>query len=192
VAAERAAVKGYLDELKRGTLPRPRCPVEGCARRPQRRGFRDREDVRDSSGDPLGPVPVPRYRCTEHGGVPWHPGCLLPYVRTVAVAVEEAVEGYAGGKSAAQATAGSAFDERCVRRWVSRLAAPGVEAWVEIGLDALRPDPAALGERPARARPGLWRTLDALRRLAAALRERNIAVGSPLSLLWSRPAPLTA
>lgn len=186
------AVKGYRDELNTGTLPRPRCPAEDCTRRPQRRGYRVREDVRDSNGDPLGPVPVPCYRCPEHGHVAWLPGWLLPYVRTVAVAVEEAVDRYAAGSSAAEATAGSSFDERCVRRWASKLTAPGVEAWVRRGLDALRPDRAALGERPARARPGLWRILDALRRLAAALRERNVAVGSPLSLLWSRPVPLTA
>jgi hypothetical protein len=151
--------------------------------------LRERTDTRDSQHDKLGPIPIPIYVCLEHGRVPWLPDCLLPYVRTVAVTVEEAVQQLADGGTAAEAARGAGFDERCVRRWASRLLAPGVEAWVATMLDGLRPDPGALGVRPARARPDLWRVLDALRRLAAALRERNLHVGSPLRLLWFRPAP---
>ena len=103
----------------------------------------------------------------------------------MASVVEEVVGRYVEGCSASEAVRGYQLDEVHVRRWASRLAAPGVEAWAERMLDALRPVRAGPEERPASARPHLWRVLHALRRLAAALEERGIVVGSPLRLLWS-------
>jgi hypothetical protein len=189
VAEERAAVKGYREELSKGTLPRPRCPVEGCTRCPQRRGFRERTDVRDSLGTALGPLLIPLYRCLDHGCIPWLPACLLPYIRTVAPAVEEILDRYACGSSAAESVRSRQLDEVHVRRWVSKLRAPELLPWAERMLDALRPARAAPEELPAAARPYLWKVLHTLRRLTAALEERGIAVGSPLRLLWSRPSP---
>lgn len=151
-----------------------------------------RKDVWSSEGDVLGPVPVPRFKCPAHAWIRYLPECLLPYVRTVAVAVEEAVDEYVvEGRSAAEAAGDSGYDERCVRRWVARLVIPGLEPWVARMLDGLRPGRDALGVRPIRARPGLWRILAAVRQLADALRERKVAVGSPLCLLWSRSTLLS-
>lgn len=110
----------------------------------------------------------------------------------MASVVEEVVGRYVGGCSASEAVRGFQLDEVHVRRWTSKLAVPGVEAWAERMLDALRPVRAGPEERPAAARPHLWRVLHTLRRLAAALEERGIAVGSPLRLLWSRSSSLTA
>lgn len=186
MAEELAVVKRYREDLSNGTLPRPRCHEEGCTRRPQRRGTRKRIEVRDALGTRLEPLPIPRYKCPNHGWIPWLPSFLLPFVRTVAPVVEEVLGKYVDGCSASEAVRGLQLDEAHVRRWVSKLAAPGREAWAERMLDALRPARAAPEERPAAARPHLWRVLHTLRRLAAAFEERGIAVGSPLRLLWSR------
>lgn len=135
----------------------------------------------------MGEIPIPRFRCPDHKWISYLPDCLLPYLRTVAVAVEEAFEKYVvEGHSAEAAAEATGYDGRCVRRWVAKLLAPGFEPWVAKMLDGMRPDRAALGERPARARPGPWRILAAVRQLADALRERKVAIGSPLRLLWSR------
>lgn len=187
-----AAVKRYREDLSKGTLPRPRCPVEGCTRCPQRRGGRERKHVRDSLATDLGPILIPRYKCAEHGWIPWLPPFLLPFVWTAAPVVEEILEQYVDGCSASEAVRSHQLDEIHVRRWAARLSAPGLDAWAERMLDALRPARAAPEERPVAARPHLWRVLHALRHLAAALEERGIAVGSPLRLLWSRSLTLTA
>ncbi len=190
MAEEWAAVKRYLDDFEQGKIPRPRCPVEGCKRNPHSRGARVRKRVFDSVGNSIDSVPIPRFKCPDHGWIPYLPECLLPYVRTVVVAVEEAFEKYVVEGLSAEAAAGpTGFEGRCVRRWVAKLLAPWFEPWVAGMLDELRPDRAALGERPPRARPGLWRILTAVRQLADALRERKIAIRSPLHLLWSRSLP---
>lgn len=195
MAEEHAAVKRYLDyvdQLLKDEVPRPRCPVQGCRRRPQRRGQRVRTDVRDSNGDPLAPIPILRFYCLDHGWIPTQAWCLLPWVRTVALAVEAAVETYVvKGLPVARVPGATAEAERAARRWVARLADLRVGAWVQRALDALRPLPRPPDPCPAQARPHLWSALVRVRLLAEALRERGLHVGSPLALLWSfRPSGL--
>jgi hypothetical protein len=189
VAEEHAAVKRYLDyvdQLLKDEVPRPRCPVQGCRRRPQRRGQRVRTDVRDSNGDPLAPIPILRFYCLDHGWIPTQAWCLLPWVRTVALAVEAAVETYVvKGLPVARVPGANGEGERSARRWVARLADLRVDAWVQRALDALRPLPRPPTPCPAQARPNLWPALVRVRHLAEALRERGLHVGSPLALLWS-------
>jgi len=189
VAEEHAAVKRYLDyvdQLLKDEVPRPRCPVQGCRRRPQRRGQRVRTDVHDSNGDPLAPIPILRFYCLDHGWIPTQAWCLLPWVRTVALAVEAAVETYVvKGLPVARVPGANGEGERSARRWVARLADLRVDAWVQRALDALRPLPRPPTPCPAQARPNLWPALVRVRHLAEALRERGLHVGSPLALLWS-------
>ncbi len=189
VAEEHAAVKRYLDyvdQLLKDEVPRPRCPVQGCRRRPQRRGQRVRTDVRDFNGDPLAPIPILRFYCLDHGWIPTQAWCLLPWVRTVALAVEAAVETYVvKGLPVARVPGANGEGERSARRWVARLADLRVDAWVQRALDALRPLPRPPTPCPAQARPNLWPALVRVRHLAEALRERGLHVGSPLALLWS-------
>ena len=191
VAEERAAVKTYrefVEWLKRDRSWRPACPVPGCTRKTQRRGLRVRKDVRDSTGASLGPLEVPRFCCSEHGWVPTNAWCMLPYVRTVALAVEDAVEQFVeAGHPASEAAGRSVEGERSVRRLVARLGDLGVQAWVQRMLDGLRPEQVLPRDPPGGARASLWATLARLRLLAQALQERNFALSSPLSLLWSPP-----
>ena len=191
MAEEHAAVKRYLDyvdQLRKDKVPRPRCPVEGCRRRPQRRGQRVRTKVCDSDGDPLAPIPILRFYCLDHGWIPTQAWCLLPWVRTVALAVEAAVETYVvRGLPIARVPGADGNAERAARRWVARLADLRVGAWVQRALDALRPLPRPPDPCPAQARPHLWSALVRVRLLAEALRERGLHVGSPLALLWSFP-----
>lgn len=191
MAKERAAVKSYreyVEKLLRDEMPRPRCPVEGCTRRPQRRGVRERLKVRDSSGVDLGPILIVRFCCLEHGWIPAPPECMLPWVRTVALGVESRVETYVVEGRSAAATMGDTVDgDRCLRRWVARLSDLGISAWVQRSLDALRPEARPPDPCPPRARPTLWAALARVRLLAEALRERGFPLGSPLALLWSFP-----
>lgn len=191
MAEERAAVKSYrefVERLKRGEGWRPVCPVSGCRRRPQRRGFRTRKDIRDSTGAPLGPLEIPRFCCLAHGWIPTNAWCMLPFVRTVAQGVEGAIGQYVEeGRSAAEAGRSCVEGERSVRRWVARLGNLGVQAWVQRMLDGLRPGEEIPRDPPRGARAALWGTLARVRLLAQALRERDFSLGSPLGLLWSTP-----
>lgn len=189
MAEERAAVKSYREyvhKLKRDEVPRPACPTPGCTHQPQRRGSRWRKDVRDSTGAELGPLEIVRFCCREHGWIPLSAGCMLPYVRTVAAGVEDAVEQYVtNGASAAAASPTSVEGERALRRWVNRLGQLDLQAWVCRMLDGLRPDQAAPGPCPDHARAALWPTLARLRLLAQALCAQGFSVSRPLCLLWS-------
>lgn len=189
MAEEPAAVKSYREyvvKLKRDEVPRPACPAPGCTRRPQRRGSRWRKEVWDATGSALDPLEIVRFCCREHGWIPTSADCMLPYVRTVAAGVEDALEQYVtNGASAAVAAGSSVEGERCVRRWVNRLARFDLQSWVCRMLDGLRPDQADPGPRPARARAALWPTLARLRLLAHALRSQGFSVPHPLCFLWS-------
>jgi hypothetical protein len=176
---EPAEVKSYRSLFQEGELPRPECRRPEC--RVQRRGFRERTDVRLKDGSVLQAIPVPRFRCVEHGEVPFPLPFLAGRKRYLSSVVEGVLEGFTClGRALERLVEGDGPDVRTVRRWVRPLTETAVQGWIREKLEAW--GGSGVLAVPPRARPGVWETFQRLKELAGNLSREGWPV-SPCALL---------
>jgi hypothetical protein len=183
---EPAEVKGYRRLYEEDKLPRPECRSPEC--RVQRRGFRERTDVRLADGRVLQPIPVPIYRCKDHGAVPFLVPFLAGRKRYLSAVVETVLEVFARGSQALERlfSDDGGPDARTLRRWVRPLTMPAVQSWVRGKLERWArgtPSPAT----PPGGRPEAWEAFHGLKLLARGLSGEGWPVSLP-ALLMQAPA----
>lgn len=132
-------VNKYRKNVKSKKLSRPTCGARCknglvCGRRGQLNGFYCRTDIRHVSGRVLAPLEIPRYRCQEHGTIPWLPWFLARYIRYLAKVVDQVLTRFAETLEKVEHLLDSEEDVgpdgRTLFRWTSGLVKPDVHAWL--------------------------------------------------------------
>lgn len=85
-------------------------------------------------GRVLSPLPIPRFRCPEHGVVPWLPWFLCRFIRYFARFVDHILTRHAETKAPAEELLvliePAEVEERTVQRWLDALLTGPVLSWL--------------------------------------------------------------
>lgn len=152
-------VKIFRILFELGMLPRACCDI--CGGPGERWGHYERTDCRLPDGRAIRSVPIPRYRCKQHGCFSSLPSFLARYLRYLSCVVDQALLEYAGSQEpVCRILAEDGPSVLTIGRWVRGLLDDGLKPWLVNQLErapALQQAPDL--QAPRNGRPSPWQIL---------------------------------